>query len=119
MELGDVTLSHLSAQGIDSCIIKNTKKSNHSLDASLGEHIVENILECKLSVITITYFDPTKTIAVRISPTIERDAPIYVSIVNPGWLGGSEPILGWIAYEINNLDGYMYMCGKLYMCNCK
>ena len=44
--------------------------------------------------------DPTKAIAVRINPTMERDAPIYVSIVNPGSLGGGGPILGWIAYEI-------------------
>ena len=44
--------------------------------------------------------DPTKAIAVRINPIMERDAPIYVSIVNPGSLGGGRPILGWIAYEI-------------------
>jgi len=45
--------------------------------------------------------DATKAIAVKISPIMERDAPIYVSVVNPASRGDGGPILGWIAYGMN------------------
>ena len=60
--------------------------------------------------ISITYLDVIRAIAVRISPIMERDAPIYVSVVNPGSEEDGGPILGWIAYKINTLHGNEHMC---------
>ena len=50
--------------------------------------------------ITITYLDPTSAIAVRINPTMERTAPMYVSTSSPKSGGGIGPVLDWISYVI-------------------